>query len=66
MSTPPRFEPDKACGECGQFGAYDFGDELLCMDCYQHRGSCCAERELAETLALETDTETVRKNADES
>lgn len=56
MSTTPRFEVDKPCSECGQFGAYDFSGELLCLDCYQQRGSCCAERELAEREGLETNT----------
>jgi hypothetical protein len=32
-----------ACDCCGRFGAYDFGDQSLCVDCYEGAGSCCPE-----------------------
>lgn len=37
------FKPDKSCDNCGRYGAFDLGDEHLCSDCYQERGSCCLE-----------------------
>ena len=39
-------EPEIICSECGRFGAYAFDGVELCVDCYQQRGSCCAERAL--------------------
>lgn len=49
MSTAPHYEPDDTCAECGRFGAYEFDGTRLCLDCYEQRGSCCAEREMCET-----------------
>jgi hypothetical protein len=32
------------CDICGRFGAVEFGDRLICPDCYgQNCGSCCPE-----------------------
>jgi hypothetical protein len=31
------------CDECGAFGAAQFGDLLLCADCYVGKSSCCPE-----------------------
>ncbi|MEO6182930.1 MAG: hypothetical protein ABIP71_07530 [Verrucomicrobiota bacterium] len=36
-------DQNAVCQECGAFGAYKLGDQLLCMNCYQGKGSCCAE-----------------------
>jgi hypothetical protein len=40
-----RLELDEnaVCDACGRFGAYQFGDRLLCEDCYAGCGSCCLE-----------------------
>lgn len=43
MSKTISFNADVVCDVCGKFGTYDFGDEHLCSDCYQERGSCCVE-----------------------
>jgi hypothetical protein len=43
MSEPVRQQADLKCGECGKFGAFDFGERKLCSDCYEHCGSCCPE-----------------------
>jgi hypothetical protein len=43
MNTPVTFRAEQACAGCGRFGAYAFEGEFLCADCYQERGSCCAE-----------------------
>lgn len=31
------------CDVCGRFGAFEFGDRKLCLDCYEGCGSCCPE-----------------------
>jgi hypothetical protein len=31
------------CDECGRFGAVNFGEKKLCLDCYGSYGSCCPE-----------------------
>lgn len=36
-------DPAARCGECGAFGATQFGDLFLCTDCYAGKGSCCPE-----------------------
>jgi hypothetical protein len=43
MSTALRFAEENACAECGRFGAYAFDGVEVCIECYQQRGSCCAE-----------------------
>lgn len=43
MSGPAKFEENTVCDACGCFGAFDFGREHLCVDCYEGRGSCCSE-----------------------
>jgi hypothetical protein len=43
MSKAIKFKQDVVCDSCGQYGAFDFGDEFLCGDCYAQRGSCCLE-----------------------
>jgi hypothetical protein len=43
MSEAVRFLEDAACDRCGQFGAYVFAENRLCLDCYELRGSCCQE-----------------------
>jgi hypothetical protein len=43
MSDDVPFDETAACGACGRFGAYCFGEERLCADCYEQRGSCCPE-----------------------
>lgn len=37
------FKPEATCSCCGRFGAFDFGEEFLCSDCYAEKGSCCLE-----------------------
>ncbi len=37
-------DPNQPCESCGRFGAFVFGDVRICAECYQERGSCCAER----------------------
>jgi hypothetical protein len=44
MSTAVPYAIEAACAECGRFGAYAFDGDTLCAECYQARGSCCAER----------------------
>jgi hypothetical protein len=41
MSAP--LDEKLRCAACGRFGAHAFDGESLCADCYQERGSCCAE-----------------------
>ena len=38
-------KPDNnlVCDECGRYGAVDFGERKLCLDCYESCGSCCPE-----------------------
>ena len=43
--SAPGFQSETICDECGRFGAYAFDGQTLCVDCYQQRGACCAERE---------------------
>ncbi len=49
MNDHPTCIPDRVsdpavrCEECGAFGALQFGDLLLCADCYVGKGSCCPE-----------------------
>lgn len=43
MSDKVEFRDQIACDICGRFGAFDFGKEKLCGDCYESRGSCCPE-----------------------
>jgi hypothetical protein len=39
-----RINESAACDICGHFGAVEFGDRLICPDCYgQNCGSCCSE-----------------------
>jgi len=37
-----RLDEKAVCDVCEKFGAYRFGDRILCEDCYQG-GSCCPE-----------------------
>ncbi|HEU5071283.1 MAG TPA: hypothetical protein VFV96_12830 [Verrucomicrobiae bacterium] len=37
------FDDGVACDVCGRFGAYRFGERLLCQECYTGSGSCCPE-----------------------
>ncbi len=37
-----RADENAVCEVCGKFGAYALGDQFLCADCYQEKGSCCA------------------------
>ena len=40
----PRPNESLACEICGHFGAVEFGDRLICPDCYsQNCASCCPE-----------------------
>ncbi|HEY2083525.1 MAG TPA: hypothetical protein VGI88_12135 [Verrucomicrobiae bacterium] len=41
-TSPNRINESVACDVCGHFGAIEFGDCLLCPDCYQNCGSCCS------------------------
>lgn len=41
--TVPTFNESVACDVCGRFGAYRFGERLLCFECYAGNGSCCPE-----------------------
>lgn len=36
-------DANAVCDVCGKFGAYDFGHQILCQDCYGNSGSCCRE-----------------------
>ena len=45
MSSAVNYQTEQMCAGCGRFGAYEFDGEALCSDCYQARGSCCAERD---------------------
>lgn len=47
-TATPAVRVDEAtpCSACGRFGAYLFDGKALCSDCYQSRGSCCAECEM--------------------
>jgi hypothetical protein len=42
--TPP-VKPDERliCEVCGRFGAIEFGERRLCLECYEGCGSCCPE-----------------------
>lgn len=47
-TSPPETKhpkPDESaiCDVCGRFGAIEFGDRKLCLDCYEGCGSCCPE-----------------------
>jgi hypothetical protein len=46
-----RVNESAACDVCGRFGAVEFGDRLLCPDCYGTCGSCCAGSDKEETEA---------------
>lgn len=48
MSTPVSLDSNRTCDECGATGAYVFDGQALCLNCYTGRGSCCAEREMAD------------------
>jgi hypothetical protein len=37
------FKAEATCDECGAVGAFQFGEVLLCTDCYAGKGSCCPE-----------------------
>ena len=39
----PRLNESLVCDVCGRFGAAEFGDRKLCLDCYEGYGSCCPE-----------------------
>lgn len=39
----PILNENVACDVCGRFGAYHFGERLLCQECYAGSGSCCPE-----------------------
>ena len=41
--TAPVVDPNAVCDQCGAFGAFDFVDVKLCVQCYTEKGSCCAE-----------------------
>jgi len=43
MSEPMRQREELPCDECGRFGAFDFAERKLCLDCYEQCGSCCPE-----------------------
>lgn len=39
------------CDVCGRFGVVEFGDRLICQDCYQSCGSCCCESDSEDSEA---------------
>ncbi len=42
--SAPHLHESLVCDTCGQSGAVEFGDRLLCPDCYsQNCASCCPE-----------------------
>jgi hypothetical protein len=41
--TTPILNENVACDVCGRFGAYHFGERLLCQECYVGSGSCRPE-----------------------
>lgn len=43
MNESVQFDENIVCDVCGRFGAFDFGGEHLCADCYEARASCCLE-----------------------
>jgi hypothetical protein len=42
-SNRPELRENATCDVCGRFGAYQFGNRSLCLDCYTGSGSCCPE-----------------------
>lgn len=38
-----RADEKAVCDVCGKFGAFHFGDRVLCQECYVGSGSCCPE-----------------------
>jgi len=38
-----KLDENAVCSVCGRFGAFNFGGEFLCMDCYEAHESCCLE-----------------------
>jgi hypothetical protein len=36
-------EESPACDVCGQTGAVEIADRVLCPECYQGCGSCCSD-----------------------
>lgn len=43
MENRPQNEPEAICDMCGKFGAFQFSDRTICLDCYESAGSCCPE-----------------------
>jgi hypothetical protein len=43
MTEAIHYNEKTACEICGRYGAYEFEEHPLCMDCYQNQGSCCPE-----------------------
>jgi hypothetical protein len=43
MSSHLQFDAEATCDRCGRFGAFVIHEEKLCAECYELRGSCCAE-----------------------
>jgi hypothetical protein len=43
MSNGVKIEEQLTCDKCGRFGAFDFGEQKLCSDCYGTSCSCCPE-----------------------
>ena len=43
MSESLQLNQELMCDGCGQYGAFDFGDRHLCLNCYEESGSCCPE-----------------------
>lgn len=42
MKAEVRADENAVCEICRKFDAHQFGEQFLCVDCYQERGSCCA------------------------
>jgi hypothetical protein len=50
-TAPKSNDKSLVCDVCGRFGAVEFGDRLICQDCYQSCGSCCCESNSEESGA---------------
>jgi len=43
MNCELKQDEELTCDKCGRFGAFDFGEQKLCSDCYGTSCSCCPE-----------------------
>jgi hypothetical protein len=43
MSESAQFHDEPRCDRCGNPSPFQFGDRLVCEECYGVCGSCCLE-----------------------